>query len=128
MSIDERIDNWRRCFKDRPRNYKTGSLEGNYKEPPVTAEILEVLKGQVFEKVTVSRQTIDLNDAILVEQAVISLPLKNKLVLVCNEMYPYLLNGSHFRRTCKAIGISINNDAYDNYLKNAKLMLDDILK
>lgn len=126
--IENRIENWRICFKDNHQSFKTGSLEGNYKQPPVTKEMLELVKDEVFENVVTARHTIDINDAIKVERAVIDLPTKYKMVLVVDTMYKYLLNGSHFRKTCKIIGISIDSAVFDDYLKKAKTMLENSLQ
>ena len=128
MNIDARIENWRLYFKDRPRISKIGSLESNYKEPPVTKEMLDALKDQVFEVKLSVRPSIDVNDAIKVEKAIIKLPMKYKMVLVVNEMYPYYLHGSNFRKTCKTIGISIDNTVFDSYLLKSKIMLENILQ
>lgn len=127
MNIDNRIENWRLCFKDSPRNLKTGSLESNYKQPTVTKEIIEALKNEVFEVKVATIPFLDINDAIKVEGAVIQLPKKHKLVLVCQTMYPYLLNGGNFRKTCKIIGISIDNTIFDAFLLESKIKLEILL-
>lgn len=128
MDIEARIENWRICFKDNHHSFKTGSLEGNYREPQITKEMLELVKDEVFENKVTAKRTIDINDAIKVERAVIALPIKYKMVLVVDTMYHYLLNGSHFRKTCKIIGISIDSAVFDDYLKKAKIMIENSLQ
>lgn len=125
--LDARIENWRICFKDRQQYKTTGSLEGNYKEPPVTKEMLELIGNQTFEVQARAKVALDINDAIKVEKAVINLPDKHKKVFVTQVMYPYLLINSRFYKTCQIIGISRKEEVFNDYLKDAKIMLHNLL-
>ena len=127
-SIDELIENWRLAFKDRPQYSKTKSIEGGYKDPPISKEIKAYLEanGEVFETSTYTKPPINLKLAIDIEKSVIKLPMKYKLVLVCDTMYPYLLINQKFPRTCMAIGISRKKEVFDDYLKQSKIMLWNI--
>lgn len=124
FTIENRLENWRICFKDKPQYHKTKSLEGNYKEPPQTKEEGEQ---EGYDAPTQAKPVLDINDAIKVERAVVSLPLKHKLVLVCNYMYPYLLTNNRFTKTCTVIGISRKAEVFDDYLKKAMLMVENKL-
>jgi hypothetical protein len=112
--IEQRLNNWRLCFKDKPHYKRTASLEGNYKPPPV------------WEAPSI-KIPIDLNDALVIEKAVTALPDKHKMVLVVSTMYPYLLINSAFYKTCHIIGISRRPEVFDDYLKKSKIMLANIL-
>ena len=127
--IDSRLENWRICLKDTAKYNKAMSLEGNYKEAPLTKEQKEYLEqtGQTFEAKTRAKPVKDLKDAFIVERAVIHLPEKHKLVLVCNYMYSYLLINGIYNKTCNAIGISRKAEVFDDYLKKAKLMVENNL-
>jgi hypothetical protein len=70
---------------------------------------------------------LDMNDAIVVEKVIIGLPDKHKRVLVVQYMYPYLLVNSSFAKTCKIIGIGRKSEIFDEYLKNAKQMVHNLL-
>lgn len=124
ITIESRLENWRICFKDKPQYNKTKSLEGNYKEPEQSKEDKE-LEG--YDAPTTARPVLDINDAIKVERAVTRLPLKFKMVLVCEYMYPYLLTNNRFPKTCTIIGISRKAEVFEDYLKRAKLMVENNL-
>lgn len=106
------------------------SLEGNYKEPPLTKEQKEYLEqtGQIFESKVRAKLVKDLKDALEVERAVIKLPDKHKKVLVCDYMYHYLLINRRFNKTCNNIGISRKHEVWEDYLAKAKLMVENILR
>jgi hypothetical protein len=126
--LELRINNWRLVFKDKPQYRKAGSLEGNYVEK-LTKEQEEELKkqSQVFERRATPRPSLDINDALKIERAVIELPVKHKMVLVVNVMYPYLLINNTYYQTCRIIGISSAKGIYDSYLEKSMHMLDNIL-
>jgi hypothetical protein len=126
--LELRINNWRLVFKDKPQYRKAGSLEGNYVEK-LTKEQEEELKkqSQVFERRATPRPSLDLNDAIQVERAVISIPMKHKMVLTVSVMYPYLLYNDNFYKTCRIIGISRKTEVFDHFLQQSKHMLENIL-
>ena len=127
--IESRLENWRICLKDTAKYNKAMSLEGNYKEPPLTKEQKELLEktGQTFESKTSARAVKDLKDAFIVERAVIHLPKKHGLVLVCDYMYHYLLVNGRFNATCNNIGISRKYEVWEEHLKDAKKMLSNLL-
>lgn len=127
--IEARLENWRICLKDTAKYSKAMSLEGNYKEPPLTKEQKDILEksGQTFESAPNARAVKDLKDAFIVERAVIKLPHKHGLVLVCDYMYSYLLINGKFNRTCNAIGISRKPEVFADYLSQAKIMLRNLL-
>lgn len=130
--LEERLNNWKACYKDKPQYNRAKSLEGGYSEPVITKEILKQLEKQglsqeVFER-PIPRIRADSIDAKLVEEAVIKLPLKHKLVLVCQYMYPYLLINNGFNRVCHKIGISRKAEVFDDYLKQAKHMVENLLQ
>jgi hypothetical protein len=126
FTIDNRLENWRICFKDKPQYNKTKSLEGNFKETEKrTDELGNEIEG--YDAPTQSKPVLDLNDALRIERAVIKLPDKHKLVLVCNYMYPYLLTNNRFPKTCTIIGISRKAEVFDDFLKKSKTMLENIL-
>jgi hypothetical protein len=114
MNIDERLNNWQSWGKDKAHYQRCMSLEGNYKPPPVWhAPALKV--------------EVDINDAKLVENSVITLPKKYKEVIVVQYMYPYLLINERFNKTCNIIGISRKADVWNDFLKQSKIILQNLL-
>ena len=131
--IEARLDNWRICLKDTAKYSKAMSLEGNYKEPPLTKEQKDILEksGQTFESAPNAKAVKDLKDAAIVESAIIQLygeSRKHCLVLVCDYMYSYLLINGKFNKLCNRIGISRKPEVFADYLSQAKIMLKNILK
>jgi hypothetical protein len=127
--LDARLDNWKQCLKDRPHYKRAMSLEGNYKEPPVTKEMLDILvkQGEVFEKTAAARLSPNEIDALAIERAVISLPEKHRKVIVHEYMYPHKLHNDWFYKTCKTIGIGRSHDVFNEYLHQSKKMLCNLL-
>lgn len=126
FTLENRLENWRISFKDKPQYHKTKSLEGNFKEQPTRDEQGNIIEG--YDADTQPKQSLDLNDALKIERAVIRLPHKFKMVLVCSYMYPYLLTNNRFTRTCNIIGISRRAEVFDDHLNRAKMMVENILK
>lgn len=73
----ERLDNWKRAFKDHPHYRVTASLEGRYRSP------------QCWEEKKVN-SIIDTIDALAIERVIIQLPDINKAILKYNYFTPYI--------------------------------------
>jgi hypothetical protein len=114
MDLEARLLNWQAWGKDRAKYQRCLSLEGNYKPPPVWhAPALKV--------------EVDIIDAKLVEDYIITLPKKYKEVLVVQYMYPYLLINERFNDTCNIIGISRKSHVWNDFLKQSKIILQNLL-
>lgn len=114
IDIEARLNNWQSWGKDRAHYKRCMSLEGNYKAPPVW-------------EAPPLKTHIDINDAKILEDSIITLPKKYKEVLVVQYMYPYLLINERFAKTCTIIGISRKSEVWNDYLKQSKLILANLL-
>jgi hypothetical protein len=77
----ERLDNWKRWAITKPHYRVTMSLEGRYKCPQCWEE---------RQPTTI----VDINDAIAVERAIISLPKHNLAIIKYTYLTPFIaLNG-----------------------------------
>lgn len=105
----ERLQNWKRAFKDHPHYRVTPSLEGRYKCP------------QCWEEKQI-QEPIDINDALLVEKAVINLPDKNKAIIKYNYFTPYIALHGWCRKN------NIRPDQFEYELARSIKMIDNILR
>jgi hypothetical protein len=104
----DRLDNWKRVFKDKPHYRVTPSLEGKYRSP------------QVWHPEE-PRMPVDLNDAMEVERAIVKMPMPFKQIIIYKYMYPFL-PFSGFCRKAK-----INPREYNQKERRAHDMLHNIL-
>jgi hypothetical protein len=113
MDLESRLLNWQSWGKDRAHYQRCMSLEGNYKPE--------------FPHPPKLKADVDIIDAKLVEDNVITLPKKYKEVLVVQYMYPYLLINERFNKTCNIIGISRKSEVWNDFLKQSKIILQNLL-
>jgi hypothetical protein len=112
--IEALLLNWQAWGKDKAKYQRCMSLEGNYKPPPIWhAPALKV--------------EVDINSAKALEDLIITLPKKYKEVLAVQYMYSYLLINERFAKTCTIIGISRKAEVWDDYVKQAKIILMNLL-
>lgn len=105
----ERLDNWKRAFKDHPHYRVTASLEGRYRSP------------QCWEEKQLKVE-INIIDALEVERAVIGLPAINKAILKYNYFTPFIaLNGWCRKNRVRA-------DQFEMELSRSIRMLDNRLR
>lgn len=114
LEVRERLDNWATHYKDRVAQRVTMSLEGRYKGEHSETNIIASL--------------VDVNDAIVLEKAIISLPEKQRNII----KYAYLKRISikdkpytNFNVVCRKLGI--NQRDYEQEDKKAHYMVKNIL-
>jgi len=105
----ERLENWKRAFKNHPHYRVTASLEGRYKCP------------QCWEEKQV-HAAIDINDALKVERVVIRLPDVNKAILKYNYFTPYIALQGWCRKN------RVRADQFEIELARSVKMVDNLLR
>ena len=105
----ERLENWKRAFRNHPHYRVTPSLEGRYKCP------------QCWEEKEVKIE-IDTIDALEVERAVIRLPKENRAILKYNYFTPYIA----LQGWCRKNGINPNQ--FEIELARSIKTVDNLLR
>jgi hypothetical protein len=113
--VNDDLENWRNCYKDRKSQRVTRSLEGRYRPSRKDIDYEETAPPPPTKPINVSL-------ASKYEQQVCLLPFKNKYCLAIEYMYPWALGERYFTKTRKKCGIGGKNE-WDLLVKNAKLML-----
>lgn len=106
----DRLDNWKKCYRDRKHYRVTPSLEGRYKPPPSW----HPPEPKLF---------VDTLDAVIVEKALVnpSFPKKARALIVYSYMHPFI----PLPIACRKIGI--NQRHFEAELKTAVNILHNRL-
>lgn len=105
----ERLYNWKRWAITKPSYRVTMSLEGRYKCPQCW---------DIKQPTTI----VDINDAILVERAIIALPIKNLSIIKYSYITPFISLNGWCRKN------RVRTDQFDIELSRSILMVENILR
>lgn len=112
--IDNGLENWRNCYRDRKSQRITFSLEGRYRPSRKDIDYEE-------EAPPPATKPIDVSLASVYERAITQLPFKHEACLVIDYMYKWALSDKNFHKTCRIA--KVRPQDWNKTLREAKLML-----